>query len=1330
MARTKQTERKVVVKPKRTTTHLRFSEQAEDTSEDSEASSSENEIDSQPAPPNTSGTLPPTPKEDIIREPEGNKLQRKQGLSPKDQASVANVRKEGRMMSDRERRLKRRRIINDQHLRPSTPTPDTESVEDDRKMASKPDNTAPNDADVTDVAGTQDSLETNTSTSAVCNGLNNEFEEDSEHPRKRQKTGNDPDTVPAKTFVRHANNNADNERQATVDNDNPSGSAIGTSESERTTDPQTPDDASGSTRNDPNDPQNLDRSSKDNDNRSCSSGKLSSTADSYEGIDQDPIYDEMGIDSNRNERAKNTSESKRTANPRFPDEPSVSIQTSSSTNHHANNVRESTESHDADGSEEMNKKKKLILGSGSYNSDYGVIVQDIDSDRIGFEPNGTFFGPNFNGSVSKTNVRRLLQMNTMKPQIDKMIQENQQNTEETAAASETETNSGEANNDDNLEELNKPKTTFYEKHQNIVTKMKQEKEDQIQNLQNITENIDIKMPVSCLCLMVDFENTSNAFIQGDVNHHDITDARSQKLVDALCSNGNWGPAKSFQCVASVHLNGNDPQPEQQFVMTKNSEIWKDGGDYVNSKTVGTKYPLIDPDVEVEIRKLKCLFQKMSDNKANILTVKGLKEACEMAETEMAPGEKFEFGTETEYLPSLKEFIHFFQVKMTKIRIHLFDGITRFSAVVENMFKNHTKDNFHHKGNFLHQDIDLQIRYVTQEVTENQSTESLCKLFRKISQEVVSSNMNLEQNTFEDKVSNVMKEGEMNMGREDFNICFAEAYPNDKELGTILKEAFSDIMTKMESNLLGKQDIPGNSNENNPEHDEKISKRFYSLFKNHDNMSLRNVSSSILLSKNKSSRWPWTDVNIYSTLKIILMMLVTDQMETFRKLIAKINKNSSSHCSKDNPPKQRVQFLDDNSGFKDVGVNEHLMTIILSCAVELANVFFPDQTTSSATNTKVKYIATANFVIQIMTELSKKGLNPDLKAMNEDFPATNRVLWNVIEKYVYKQGVGDELHWSMFFHNLPLFKNLATEIVIKYESVMELLLVVYVNFVKKKSNEDEDNTKYKFGNTEKGRKMMESVVEYQIVNKKKIAGFVPEIGILQSGGNTLSFWEKRWDLLPQNEFPSTWSLGYQLSPEQYMKISNIDNETFQKARKNILKDSYRKNFMYQGIISFRANVDEVMKNFKIEDNPNLDGDIITFSDFIQNITSYDENNTTLNYYEEITGTNGLPLYPDKTHKPKTNRKKPVNYKQVDGQMIDDMSYDLEGMVPNSAAIPWKDFVTKGNWNAVEILMNCFHPKNIICDQNGEYVINPETMNLAHMCKLEIVQKLIGKKKKTR
>ena len=145
------------------------------------------------------------------------------------------------------------------------------------------------------------------------------------------------------------------------------------------------------------------------------------------------------------------------------------------------------------------------------------------------------------------------------------------------------------------------------------------------------------------------------------------------------------------------------------------------------------------------------------------------------------------------------------------------------------------------------------------------------------------------------------------------------------------------------------------------------------------MSLNNVLLSHKLCKNIKTRWPWNDVDLYSSLKIIFMMLVTDQIERFHNLISKINTKSSRHCTGDNPSKQRVQMLDENSGFKDVGANEHLMTIVLSCAVELANVFFPNQVTSVSTNQKVRFIATANFVIQILNQLSETGLNPDLKA---------------------------------------------------------------------------------------------------------------------------------------------------------------------------------------------------------------------------------------------------------------------------------------------------------------------------------------------------------------
>ena len=125
--------------------------------------------------------------------------------------------------------------------------------------------------------------------------------------------------------------------------------------------------------------------------------------------------------------------------------------------------------------------------------------------------------------------------------------------------------------------------------------------------------------------MVQFEKASRRFIQGNVNHHTVTDTRKNSMKDAVVQPSVWNSGLVFQCVVSEKIDHNDLSDVQKLIVPENIEIWNVGEMNQSKRNIDKKFALvIEPKrFASEKEKLSELFQKIIDNDVDMFRSKGL-----------------------------------------------------------------------------------------------------------------------------------------------------------------------------------------------------------------------------------------------------------------------------------------------------------------------------------------------------------------------------------------------------------------------------------------------------------------------------------------------------------------------------------------------------------------------------------------------------------------------------------------------------------------------------------------------------------------------------------
>ena len=387
--------------------------------------------------------------------------------------------------------------------------------------------------------------------------------------------------------------------------------------------------------------------------------------------------------------------------------------------------------------------------------------------------------------------------------------------------------------------------------------------------------------------------------------------------------------------------------------------------------------------------------------------------------------------------------------------------------------------------------------------------------------------------------------------------------------------------------------------------------------------------------------------------------------------------------------------------------------------------------------KVHFIAVGNLVIQILTEFWNYGLNPSIIGINENFPKQNCQIWNFIVCKVYRCKEKDALFdWKKF--RFPGFNkgiNFEKE---NFCTVMGVLLIFYTNYVIAASMDTAIKKLFHItGDSQhgKGWKNLYQAVTKGVAANRAGQSYLPFRSLLEAGGTTQDFWERRMNLMGPMEFPLTWKDGYQVESQEIVDTDPEDREKYMNARMEFInrnedgtnsnkpvkakKNATSAKKMYHSVICFNWDKPIHYNQFMMQDNKEGKHQTktvpVTFAQFMEDLMNPQ---TKTNYYEYINKSNIIPIKTGaKPTKVTSSSKAPprIQLNDVHTENFDAMSYylgDVYNMDKNT--MTWKELVSEPNMNVSDVLLNCFHEENIIMNENGKAIINPETVDLARMC----------------
>lgn len=426
--------------------------------------------------------------------------------------------------------------------------------------------------------------------------------------------------------------------------------------------------------------------------------------------------------------------------------------------------------------------------------------------------------------------------------------------------------------------------------------------------------------------------------------------------------------------------------------------------------------------------------------------------------------------------------------------------------------------------------------------------------------------------------------------------------------------------------------------------------------------------------------------------------------------------------------------------------KHIETVY-GCAAELSKIFFDSPGSDSGTMKKIQLIGTGNMVLDILDVFSVYGLNPNIPIKNAKFQDANPQIWNFIMCKVYGYEPKDNLFdWNKF--RLPSISKAINFDKQNFCTVMEALLIFYTEYVVVASKDKKLKPFFHFTHD-----AQETGNQFKTNCRNLIPGgnranmaytYIPNVSLLEAGATSNHFWNKRMSAMNPAEFPLTWKDGYQIKHSDIVGMDTANHGEYMDKRMEFInmnedgtpstktpqqkRKIANKKKMYHGIIGFNWDNPDKYDFFVINDNKTYKSDkkivVVTFHQFIENIF---DRRCSMNYYKYITKSSIIPIKTDETKSTGAQAVKPpprLDVSRIPAATIDKMSYDLSEEYDTNM-VPWSDLVNS-TVNVCDILMNCFHQENIIYNEHGYPVMNPETIDLARMCIHDLKKKAESKK----
>lgn len=284
----------------------------------------------------------------------------------------------------------------------------------------------------------------------------------------------------------------------------------------------------------------------------------------------------------------------------------------------------------------------------------------------------------------------------------------------------------------------------------------------------------------------------------------------------------------------------------------------------------------------------------------------------------------------------------FQSHVTKLRVHIYDGISRFSGVVLNMFTKEEDTEFV-ENSFISRVIKLDFRYL-QEQHHDMKVSDFLNLVNDASYQMIEHNKNVAENTLVDKVNIIINQFlpiapvfRDQERRKKFYLCFSEAAVDSSELGKILNKDLGDLWRKIETLFVERSSdksvyaISEDDRDNilNKEQDDRL----FAFLSKQSALLLKDVLHNETRRTNQGARFPYKDPNLYATMKTLFIMLILGNLRNFHSSLNKIEMASMKEMEEcddedEDPPEYTVQWIPKMSYNQDIDptqANERLMS---------------------------------------------------------------------------------------------------------------------------------------------------------------------------------------------------------------------------------------------------------------------------------------------------------------------------------------------------------------------------------------------------------------------
>ena len=214
-------------------------------------------------------------------------------------------------------------------------------------------------------------------------------------------------------------------------------------------------------------------------------------------------------------------------------------------------------------------------------------------------------------------------------------------------------------------------------------------------------------------------------------------------------------------------------------------------------------------------------------------------------------------------------------------------------------------------------------------------DNLLKVCKDMSYYMLQMNGRIQDNNFEDKCDSILhitKElFKTPAEKREFYTQFGEAYPNKKELGSVLQEKILPCFNEIE-NLFYKHKPTKKTYEMTPKNLNDIETdddRLIKFIEKPHVVTLKHGLSKTIAKKDRGGRSPWGDLNLFCTLKVFFMMIVLDKVEVFGKLVSDINLkgvegNDTGEDKGESVPQLIPKHYDENEAFSNAVVDERFI----------------------------------------------------------------------------------------------------------------------------------------------------------------------------------------------------------------------------------------------------------------------------------------------------------------------------------------------------------------------------------------------------------------------